>query len=196
MPDSVIVFLGHGVVTAALIRWFLPVLIPIPVHPIAQPYALLRLNTGKAIDPLLAQLHETVNAGEAIPRHEVLNILLRSQTQFFFHFHFDPQSLAIETVLVAEFVAGHGHETLEQIFIGASPGMVHAHRVVGSNGTIQERPFRLPAILFPQFLESLRFCPEAQNLPFQNWQIQARFYFVERHRSATPSRAYDAPLQA
>jgi hypothetical protein len=44
--------------------------------------------------------------------------------------------------------------------------MMDAHRVVGSNGSIQERPFGLAAVLFHQFLEALFPLPEAEYLLF------------------------------
>ena len=48
--------------------------------------------------------------------------------QILLDFDLDPQSLAIETVLVAQLVAGHGEVALVGVLVGPAPGMMDAHR--------------------------------------------------------------------
>jgi hypothetical protein len=67
---------------------------------------------------------------------------------------------------MAKLVAGHRIIALKRILVGASPGMMHPHGVIRSNGAIEEGPLRLSAILFPQFLKDLMEIPEAENFMF------------------------------
>ncbi len=65
----------------------------------------------------------------------------------FLDFDFDPKALAIEAVLVAQFMSGHREKTLVRILVGAAPSVVHAHRVVGRNRTVEEAPPRFAGVL-------------------------------------------------
>ncbi len=60
------------------------------------------------------------------------------EAEFFFDVDFDPQALAVEAVLPALVFALHGVVALVEVFVGAAPGVVHAHRVVGGDGAVDE----------------------------------------------------------
>ena len=77
---------------------------------------------------------------------------------------FDPQALAVEAVLVAQLVAGHGEVALVGVLVGAAPGVVDAHRVVGGDGAVEEAPRRLARILLPQSGEDVLLGPEAKHV--------------------------------
>ncbi|MBA7714040.1 hypothetical protein ES703_123054 [subsurface metagenome] len=127
-PDGVIILIGHGVVGV------------VPVHPVAQADGLLRLDLRVLAHTLLAAINELFHA-------EGFNVPLGSKPQLALLLHLDPQPLAVEAVLVAEFVALHGMVTVENVFIGAAPGMVHTHGVIGGDRAVQEGPAR-PALVF------------------------------------------------
>src|SRR5579885_575834 len=69
------------------------------------------------------------------------------EDELFLDLDLDPEALAIETVLVALLVALHRLEALVQVFIGAAPGMMDAHRVVGGNRTIQKRELLVTMVI-------------------------------------------------
>ena len=105
---------------------------------------------AKWLTLILALLDELGDAGEGVARHQVLDVALRFQLQGLFDFHLHPQPLAIETVLVTQLVAGHGEIAVVGVLVGAAPGMVHSHGIVGGDGPVEERPLRLAAVLRAQ----------------------------------------------
>ena len=74
------------------------------------------------------------------------------EAKLFLHLDLDPQALAVEAVLVALLIALHGLEALVQVFVGAPPGVMHAHRVVGGDGTIQKRELLIAVVIAMQIL--------------------------------------------
>src|SRR3989304_621598 len=80
-------------------------------------------------------LHRFTNA--AMPK---ASIPLGPKPQLSFDLPPHPQPLAVEAVLVALPVAEHGVVALEEVLVGAAPGMVHAHRVVGRDRPVEEGP--------------------------------------------------------
>ncbi len=81
-----------------------------------------------------------VDARVAVAGHEVLDVALALQPEFLLDLHFHPQPLAVEAVLVAEFVAGHGEVAVVHVLVGAAPGVVDAHRVVRGDRAVEEAP--------------------------------------------------------
>src|SRR5262249_9963218 len=148
--------------------------VAVPVHPVAKPDRLLGLHAGKLVHPLLAELHKLVDAGEAVAGHEVLDVAFRAQAQLLFDFDFDPKPLAIETILIALFVAGHGKVSLVDILVSPAPSVVDAHRVVGRDRAVEKRPLRLAAILLAELLERANALPELQNGPLLSREIDLR----------------------
>src|SRR4030042_933831 len=105
----------------------------VPVHPVAEANGLLGLDAGEPWHPFLARRHE---AGDA----ELFDVTLGGEAHRALHLHLDPEPLAVEAVLVALAEALHGFEALVQVLVGAPPGVVHAHGVVGGDGPIDEGP--------------------------------------------------------
>ena len=119
MPDRVVIFVRQGVVGV------------VPVHEISEALGLLGLDRRVGEDTLFALLDEPVDAVG-------LDVTLGREPQFPFHLDFDPQPLAVEAVLVALPVPEHRVETLVEVLVGAPPGMVYAHRIVGRDRAVHE----------------------------------------------------------
>src|SRR5262249_49931957 len=141
----------------------LPVLVAVPVHPVAQADRLLGLDAGELIDALLAELHEAVHAGEAVAGDEVRDVALRAEAEFLLDLDLDPEAVRVEAVLVAQLVAGHGLVALVDVLVSAAPGVVDAHRVVGGDRAVEEGPLRLAGVLLAEALEGLRALPEGED---------------------------------
>ena len=67
-----------------------------------------------------------------------LDLLLRLEALFFFDFDLDPETLSVVSVLKALAIALHVPEAEKEVFVGASPRVVHAHRVVGGDRTVDK----------------------------------------------------------
>ena len=119
-PDRVVVLVRVGVVAV------------LPVHPHPEPLALLGLLRRKSVHARLAQLHEAVDP-------ERLDLPLVVEAQLALDLDLDPQALAIEPVLETLALAEHRVIALVEVLVGPSPGVVHTHRVVGSDRAVQER---------------------------------------------------------
>ena len=131
----------------------------IPFHPVTEPDRLLGLNCRVLQHSTFAFMDELVDP-------ELFDFALGSQSQLLFDFHFNPQALAVESVLVAKIATVHCPVTLERVFVGASPCMMDPHRIVGRDWPIQETPGRLASNLIPQFPEDRAFAPELQDFVF------------------------------
>ncbi len=118
----------------------------VPVHPVSEPYGLLGLPRGELEHPAFALVDEVVDA-------VLVDGGLRAQTQLLFDFDFDPQTLAIEPVLVALVVTHHGEESLIGVFVSAAPGVVDAHRIVGRDRAVEEAPAFPASVLLTQLPE-------------------------------------------
>ncbi len=119
MPDRVVVLIGHRVIRI------------VPVHPIAQPDRLIGDPLGELPDALFAAIDELGNAIR-------FDIALALESEFLFDLDLHPESLAVEAILVSLFLAEHGVEALEEILVGTTPTMMHTHRVVGGNRSIDK----------------------------------------------------------
>ena len=143
----------------------------IPVHPVAQPLRLFGLSCGEAEHAAFAFVDEVVNA-------VLVDGGLRAQAELLFDLDLDPQTLAVEAVLVALVVTHHREESLIGVFVGASPGVVDAHRIVGRDRAVEEAPAFLAAILFAKFFEDRLVFPELQNGVLTAYEIGV-FNFLE-----------------
>ena len=156
VPDGVVVLIRHGVVGV------------VPVHPVAEPLRLAGLDGGVLAHPLLAVLDE---AGDAVG----LDVALRRKPLLLLYLHLHPQPLAVEAVLVALAVALHGAPAQEQVLVGAPPGVVHAHRVVGSDRPVDERVAARGRFVAPQVpADDAGLVPPAKLLLFQCDEVDAR----------------------
>ena len=119
-PDGVVVLVRHREVRVG------------PVHPLAQADALLADDARELEHAVLAAL---VELGDT----EALDVALGAEAELLFDLDLDPQPLTVEAVLPALVVAGHGLVALVQVLVGPPPGVVHRHRIVGRDRSVNER---------------------------------------------------------
>src|SRR5207237_8604066 len=104
-----------------------------PGRPVTQAPGPLRLRPGVMQYAGLSPLDEL---GDAV----ALDVPLALEAELFLHLDLDPQALAVKPVLVPLPVAEHGVVPAEEVLVGAPPGVVHAHRVVGGDRPVEEGP--------------------------------------------------------
>ena len=122
--------------------------------------ALLGLAGGERQHALLAQADELGDP-------ERLDVALRREAQVALDVDLDPQALAVEAVLEPLVLAQHRVEPLVQVLVGAAPGVVDAHRVVGGDRPVEEAPARAARVLRPEPRERapVRPLPEQRRAP-------------------------------
>ena len=118
-PDGVVVFVGLGVVRV------------VPLHEVAETLGLAGDDVGEVVDACFALVHELADAVG-------LDLLFRLEALFFFDFDLDPETLSVVSVLKALAIALHVPEAEKEVFVGATPRMVDAHRVVGGYRTVDK----------------------------------------------------------
>ena len=126
-----------------------------PVHPLAEPPGLLRLDFGEVQDPISAGEREALET-------ERLDLALRVEPEGFLDFDFHPQALAVKAVLESLFVAGQGFVALDDVFICTSPCVMDTHGVVRRDRTIEEGEARPTAVLGNETRKDLLSLPELQ----------------------------------
>src|SRR5205823_2566912 len=136
------------------------VVVVAPVHPHPEPARLACDDLGVLRDPLLAALGEL---GQAV----LLDLALRVEPERLLDLDFDPEPLAVESVLVALVEAAEGLVALEDVLQRSSPGVVDAHRVVGSDRAVDEAPAWIPAVLLAEALERPLTVPALEHLPLE-----------------------------
>ncbi len=137
----------------------------VPVHPHAQADGLLRLQRCVREHALLAQVDELRDA-------VALDVVLAGETELALDQHLDPQTLAVEAVLVTLVLPEHRVEALVNVLVRPAPGVVHAHRVVRSYGSVEERPALVGGVLRPQQRERVALAPRSENLVLERRQIR------------------------
>jgi hypothetical protein len=143
-PDVADVGVGHRVVR------------PLPVHPHAEAAGLLGLDArvlGHAIATGAREAVEPVG----------LDLVLRVEPERLLDLDLDPQSLAVEPVLVAPVLTQRCVIALEEVLQRPPPGVVHAHGVVGRDGPVDERIGRAAGVLRAQLLERPGAVPTVQH---------------------------------
>ena len=140
----------------------------VPIHPVAQAYGLFGLDRRIFKHARLAQPHKL---GQAI----FFDVSLVGEAKFLLDFYFDPQTLAVETILPALVLAQHRLIALVEVFVGTSPAMMDAQRVVGRRRAVDKA---VGAVLLlslgaqtAQFVEGVCFLPEFQYFVFQGDEI-------------------------
>ena len=145
------------------------------MHPVAQANGLLGLDAGVLVDALLAALDKLGNTVG-------LDVALALEAKLALDFHFDPEALAVEAVLVPLVETAHGPVPLVGVFVGAAPGVVDTHGVVGGDGAVHERPARAALVLGDELVERLGIPPERQDALFHR-----RIRYGARHWSKSHS---------
>ena len=138
----------------------------VPVHRVAQTDALLGLHGGVAQHALFAPVDKF---GQTV----VFDVFFRLKAQFFFYFYFHPQALTVEAVLVAQFSPAHCPVTVVEVFVGASPAVMHAHWVVGRDGAVHKRPFWLAFVFGCNFFENFILFPKLDRVAL----LRGKVYF-------------------
>jgi len=136
----------------------------VPVHPVPQTLGLLGLSRRKPEDSAFAFVDEVIDA-------EFMDSGFGAESQLFFDFDFDPQALAVETVLVSLIMARHREESLIRILVRAAPGVMNSHRVIGSNWAVEEAPSLAARVFSSQLLKRLLLQPEPQNGMFASDKV-------------------------
>jgi hypothetical protein len=148
LPDVLDVGVGERVVVGA------------PVHPLAKP------------DRAGGQLgrrppHDLAALGGERLKSVLLDLALGVQTEFALNPDLDPQSLAVEAVLVALVEPTHRLVALEDILERAPPCGVHAQHLVRRDRPVDEtepRPARVPG---PELAEDVLGSPELEDRALQ-----------------------------
>jgi len=125
---------------------------------------------------------------------EFLDFPLAVEAEALFDVDFDPETLAVESVLPAFVFALHGVVTLVKVFVGAAPGVVNAHGVVGGDGTVDKAE---DAVLFfgfgaqaAQFVERVGFLPVIEDVIFEFYEVYFVGYVFKAH-NFSPFRMVD-----
>src|SRR5580704_1109721 len=148
----------------------------VPITPISQANRLLGLPCRVSENALLAGTNEVLNA-------VVANLALGLESKAFFYLNLDPQSLAVESVLIALRLAVHGVVALIHVFQGASPRVMHAHGIVRGDRSVEKRPARAICILLAQLVENAILLPEAQHLALHGGEVRHFWnWFVHVHQ--------------
>src|SRR5262249_46836147 len=111
VPDVLDVVVGHGEVGV------------VPVHPLAEPDRLLRDDVGVGENPLTTALGEAVEP-------VLLDLALGVESKRLLDLDLDPESLAVEAILIALIEPLHRLVALVHVLVGTAPGMVDTHGVV------------------------------------------------------------------
>ena len=168
VPDGVVVLVGHRVVRV------------VPLHPVAQPHRLLGLLGGEPPDALLAELDEPVDA-------EVFDLALVVELQLLLYLDLDPQPLSVEAVLVALLIPPHGLVALEHVLVGAAPGVVDAHGVVGRDWAVDEGEGPRRVVVSVEVLfEDVLLLPPLHDVPLHLDEVYLCRHMLE-HRTSFPA---------
>ena len=133
-PDVLDVRVGERVVVA------------VPVHPHAEALRVLG-------DLLRERGDALATAGGELREAVLLDLALRVQAERLLDLDLDPQPLAVEAVLVALVEPAQRLVALEHVLERATPGVVHAHRVVRGDRAVDEAEFRPAAVELAELLE-------------------------------------------
>ena len=154
------------------------VVVGVPVHPHAEPLRLLGDHLAVLGHPLLAAFGEL---GEAV----FLDLALRVEPERLLDLDLDPETLAVEAVLVALVEAAQRLVALEDVLERPAPGVVHTHRVVRGDGAVDEAEPLAASVLLAQLLERPLDVPEREHLPLERRVIgdTRKWRKDARHRS-------------
>ena len=87
--------------------------------------------------------------------------------------------MAVEPLLPTQLVSERRTEALEEILIGTAPGVVDAHRIVGGDWAIEERPRLTAGSLRAEAFKCSLGTPTRQHLVLQADQVRLRINRVE-----------------
>ena len=114
-------------------------------------------NGSKFIDSVLAFAGEFIEA-------VFFYVLFGFEAELLFCADLNPKALRVKAVLIAAVKALHGLVSQENILKRASPGVVNAHGIVGSNGAVKEAEASVAAVFSLQLAKAIILLPKAHNL--------------------------------
>ena len=148
VPDVLNVGVAHRVVGV------------VPAHPLAKTERLLR-HEGAIL------VHAGATGPGELIQAELLDVAFAVEAELPLGLYLKPQSLAVEAVLPALVEPAHRLVSLEHVLVGAPPGVVHTHRVVRRDRTVDERPVSPAGIALHQSLEDAPVPPEFEDAVLQ-----------------------------
>jgi len=153
VPDVGHVFVGHRVVRRR------------PVHPLPELPRLLGLERREAQHAFAARARERLEP-------HLLDLRLAVHAERALDLHLDPEPLAVEAVLEPLVEAAHRLVPLEDVLVRAAARVVDAHRVVGGDRAIEERPARTTAVLRAEPREDVVTIPEDQRVARERDKVE------------------------
>src|SRR2546428_2389969 len=145
------------------------------VHPLTEADGLLRDRGSAAVDASATRARELVDAVG-------LDVALAVEVELALDLHLHPQALAVEAVLPALVEALHRLVTLVEVFVGAAPRVMDAHRLdVRGDGSVDERVTRRARVLLAQHLEARLALPQVEHPVLELGQIEPRPDRCESH---------------
>src|SRR5687767_5593333 len=140
----------------------------VPVHPLAEPDGLFGDRCSAAVYARAARTRELVDAVR-------FDVALAVQVELALHLHLDPQPLAVEPVLPALVESLHRLVALVEILVGASPGVMDAHRLdVRRDRAVDEGIPRPAGVLFPQRVEAPVALPQLEHAVLEFRKVERR----------------------
>ena len=128
--------------------------------------ALLRDPVGETLHPRLAEGDEPIDPVR-------LDIALVGEPKLPLRLDLDPQSLAVEAVLISLALAEHGVVPHVEILVGAAPGVMYAHRVVRGDRPVKEAVATNRLLVAGEVaLDSPRFAPGVDLLALEGGHLQ------------------------
>ena len=128
----------------------------VPIHPLPEARGLLGDDLCVLIHALAARAREVVEP-------EGLDVGLALEAERPLDLHLDPQTLAVETVLVPAALTLHRVEADDSVLQRATPRVVHAHGIVRGDRAVEEPEFGRVGAELTEAFEGLRLVPTLQD---------------------------------
>ena len=139
-----------------------------PVHPLAHADRALGDGGGRTVHTRSARVGELADPVR-------LDVALAVEIQLTLDLHLDPETLAIEAVLVTLIEAAHRLVALVDVLIGTGPGAVNAHAFhVRGDRTVEERKPRAARVLLAEHLEGVLALPEVKDPVVDLGEVELR----------------------
>ena len=163
MPDSLDVLVGVGIIGV------------VPLHPLTESLGLVGDDAREMLDTVNAFFREVVHA-------VVFDVLFGFEAELLFDLNLNPETLRVEAVLTAAVVASHGFIADKRILQRSAPCMMNAHRVVGSNRSVNKAETLMTCILFLAQIKAFVIFPEFKHIMLHfneavAFLIFSHFYF-------------------
>ena len=145
----------------------------LPVHPLTEAFALL----GDYAREFLYAVHTL--RGEFVDS-VLYDVAFNLYAEILLGFHFHPQALRIEAVLILAGFAEHGVVTDIHILHSPAPGVVNTHGVIRGDRTVEETEAFAVLILFDELVEATVVFPEFEHRFFDSYKIGFAVLFLHK----------------